>query len=103
MVAPSTATRNTVTRLDIPTGRAFDEFIAAFETAVPPFDLRRGGQVAEEGGTRGPVQRVVTENAPNALVVFSVIDGYPLMALAGHTRKALQYLVGNHLVAERMY
>lgn len=103
MAHTATATKNTVTRLDIPTGRPFDEFIAAFEAAVPPFDLPRMKEIAAGGGTWQDVERAVAENAPNGFVIFGAIDGQVLMSIAGHHRKAIQYLMGNHVIAERMY
>ncbi|SEO87878.1 DUF302 domain-containing protein [Actinacidiphila rubida] len=103
MAHTATATKNTVTRLDIPTGRDFDEFIAAFEAAVPPFDLPRIKEIAAAGGTWDEVERAVAENAPNGFVVFGTVDGQVLMSIAGHRRKAIQYLMGNHVIAERMY
>jgi Domain of unknown function DUF302 len=103
MISTATVTKNTVTRLDIPTGRKYDEFIAAFEAAVPPFDLPRMKDIAAGGGTWDDVERAVAENAPNGFVIFGIIDGQLLMSIAGHRRKAIQYLMGNHVIAERMY
>lgn len=71
----ATVTKNTVTRLDIPTGRTYDEFIAAFEAAVPPFDLPRMKDIAASGGTWDDIERAVAENAPNGFVIFGTIDG----------------------------
>jgi uncharacterized protein (DUF302 family) len=103
MLQHAVATVNTVTRLDIPTGQNFDEFVSAFEAAVPQFDLTRIQQLVEQHGTWEDVERVVAENGPNGFVIFGTIDGRMLMSLAGHKRRAIQYLMGNHIYAERMY
>jgi hypothetical protein len=42
-------------------------------------------------------------NAPNALMVYATIDAAPLLSLAGHTTKAVEYLLGNHTIAETMF
>ncbi|WP_225100315.1 DUF302 domain-containing protein [Streptomyces sp. CoH27] len=103
MIRATTATKNLTTRLDIPTGQKFDDFARAFETAVPPFDLQRIKAISADGGTWEDVRSAVADNAPNGFVVFGAIDGQALMSIAGHRRKATQYLMGNHVIAERMY
>ena len=41
-------------------------------------------------------------NAPNGLMVYWSIDASPLMGLAGHRTKAVEYLLGTHVTAESM-
>ncbi|HME14498.1 MAG TPA: DUF302 domain-containing protein [Mycobacterium sp.] len=94
---------HTMNRIDIPTGVQFDEFRAAFEQAAPPFDPATVQQITERDGTWDEVLAAAAVNAPNELMVYATIDALPLLALAGHTTKAVQYLLGNHTIAETMY
>ncbi|GAA3830931.1 hypothetical protein [Streptomyces chiangmaiensis] len=100
---PTTTIEHTMRRLDIATGQRFDDFIAAFVDAVPDFDVARMRRVAEQNGTWDDVLRAVAENAPNEFVLFGAIDTRPLMSVAGNKRPAIEYLMGNHTIAERMY
>jgi hypothetical protein len=90
-------------RIDIATGVDFEEFKAAFEKAAPPFDPATVREIAERGGSWDEVLAAAAINAPNGLMVYATIDGLPLFALAGHTTKAVEYLLGNHTIAETMF
>ncbi|MFE2600987.1 DUF302 domain-containing protein [Streptomyces sp. NPDC059396] len=97
------ATQHTMTRLDIPTGMGFDEFRRRFEEAAPAFDTAATLRITETGGTWDDVRAAIDAQAPYGLLVFAVIDGTSLMAPAGHHTKAVEYLLGNHLIAEKMF
>jgi uncharacterized protein (DUF302 family) len=105
MVNTATAiiTPHTATRLEIPTGMPFQTFREAFEAAAPVFDSAAIAAITARGGSWDEVLAAVATNAPHGLMVFSSIDIAPLMAAAGHHNAAVQYLLGNHTVAERMY
>jgi uncharacterized protein (DUF302 family) len=94
---------HSMTRVDVFTGVGFDEFLTAFETAAPPFDPIAMQQIVESGGTWDDVRAEVAENAPNELMVYAKIDASPLLGVAGHAIKAVEYLVGNHVIAETMF
>jgi uncharacterized protein (DUF302 family) len=94
---------HSMTRVDVFTGVGFDEFLTAFETAAPPFDPVAMQQIVESGGTWDDVRAKVAENAPNELMVYAKIDASPLLGVAGHAIKAVEYLVGNHVIAETMF
>src|SRR5580693_8184511 len=97
------ALQHSMTRVDIPTGIAFDEFRAAFEEAAPAFDAAQIQQISDSAGTWDDVRAAVTANAPNELMVYAMIDATPHMAVAGHHIKAVEYLLGNHTIAETMF
>jgi uncharacterized protein (DUF302 family) len=103
MTARATTTIHTMTRLDIETAMAFDDFVRAFERAAPVFDAEAVHEIAARGGTWDEVRAVVASNAPNGLMIFTTIDATPLMSAAGHHTKAVEYLLGNHVVAETMF
>jgi hypothetical protein len=90
-------------RIDVSTGVEFDEFIAAFEKAAPPFDRASAAKIAERGGSWDEVLAAAAINAPNDLMVYAKIDALPLLCLAGHTTEAVEYLLGNHTIAETMF
>jgi uncharacterized protein (DUF302 family) len=94
---------HSMTRVDVFTGCGFDEFLTAFEAAAPPFDPGPMQQIVDSGGTWDDVRAKVAENAPNELMVYAKIDGRPLLGVAGHDVKAVEYLLGNHVIAETMF
>jgi uncharacterized protein (DUF302 family) len=97
------AVPHTMNRIDISTGVEFDEFRAAFEKAAPPFDPAPVLEIAERGGSWDEVLAAAAINAPNGLMVYATIDALPLLSVAGHTTKAVEYLLGNHTIAETMF
>jgi uncharacterized protein (DUF302 family) len=92
-----------MTRVDIATGVAFDEFVTALESAAPSFDPEPMQRIAADGGDWDQVRRVVAESAPNDLMVYAKIDAAPLLSIAGHGVRAVEYLIGNHVIAETMF
>ena len=94
---------HTINRIDIVTGIEFDDFIAAFEKAAPPFDPATVQAIIDRGGGWDDVLAAAAINAPNDLMVYAKIDALPLLWLAGHTTKAVEYLLGNHTIAETMF
>jgi uncharacterized protein (DUF302 family) len=94
---------HSMTRLDVYTGVEFEEFLTAFETAAPPYDLVRVQQIVESGGTWDDVLAQAAGNAPNELMVYAKIDASELLSVAGHHVKAVEYLLGNHTIAETMF
>jgi uncharacterized protein (DUF302 family) len=97
------AVHHRMTRVDIPTGIAFDAFRAAFEHAAPAFDTARVQRITDNGGTWDDVRDAVAANAPNELMVYAVIDSTQRLAVAGHRIKAVEYLLGNVVIAETMF
>jgi uncharacterized protein (DUF302 family) len=94
---------HTMTRVDVFTGVEFDDFITAFESAAPPFDSGPMERIVETGGSWDDVRAKVAENAPNELMVYAKIDGTLLLGVAGHAVKSVEYLLGNHVIAETMF
>jgi Domain of unknown function DUF302 len=101
--AKSAVVAHTMNRIDVSTGVGYDEFVAAFEKVAPPFDPASVAEIVQRGGTWDEVLAAAAINAPNDLMVYAKIDGLPLLCLAGHTTKAVEYLLGNHTIAETMF
>jgi uncharacterized protein (DUF302 family) len=94
---------HSMTRVDVLTGVEFDEFLRAFEAAAPSFDPVPMQRIVDSGGTWDEVRAKVADNAPNELMVYAKIDATPLLGVAGHDVSAVEYLVGNHVIAETMF
>jgi uncharacterized protein (DUF302 family) len=92
-----------MTRVDIGTGVEFERFLAGFEAAAPAFDPVPMQRIVESGGTWDEVRAAVARNAPNELMVYAKIDATPLLGVAGHDVKAVEYMLGNHVIAETMF
>jgi uncharacterized protein (DUF302 family) len=60
-------------------------------------------RIVDTGGTWDDVRTKVAENAPNELMVYAKIDATVLLGVAGHDIKAVEYLLGNHVIAETMF
>jgi uncharacterized protein (DUF302 family) len=95
--------QHTMTRVDIATGVPFDEFVAKLEEAAPPLDREAMERIAAEGGNWDDVRAAAAKNAPNELMVYAKIGGTELLSLAGHRTRAIEYLIGNHVIAETMF
>jgi uncharacterized protein (DUF302 family) len=92
-----------MTRVDIATGVPFDQFVAALEKAAPPVDRAAFAKIAESGGDWDDVLTAAATNAPNDLMVYAKIDATEFFSLAGHRTRAIEYLIGNHVIAETMF
>ena len=92
-----------MTRIDIETGIPFDQFIEALEKAAPPVDRAAVERIKSAGGNWDDVRAAAAENAPNDLMVYAKIDGRGYFGLAGHHTPAVEYLIGNHVIAETMF
>ena len=94
---------HSMTRIDVHTGVPFAEFRAAFESAAPPYDPESVPRIAAADGSWDDVRAAAAANAPHDLMVYAVIDGDELLSLAGHHTHSVEYLLGNHTIAETMF
>jgi hypothetical protein len=92
-----------MTRVDISTGVPFDDFRSQFEHAAPAFEAEPFQRIIETGGSWPDVQAAVERMAPHRLMRYATIDATAVMSLAGNTTKAVEYLLGNHVIAESMF
>lgn len=99
----SIAIRHEVARLEIPIQEPFDDFVRRFEGAVPMFDRDRAAQLIQVKAPWSEVENEVAAAAPNDFLLYWKLDLTPLMSLAGNSRRATEYLMGNHVIAETMY
>jgi hypothetical protein len=92
-----------MTRIDIDTGIPFGQFVAALEKAAPPVDRTVLERIAKAGGDWDDVLAAAAENAPNDLMLYAKLDASDFFGIAGHRTQAIEYLIGNHVIAETMF
>nr|WGD01502.1 GE004865 [Streptomyces sp.] len=93
------STELTVLRIDAVLPRPYDPAVRRFEELVPPADLARFGQL----GSWEAVRELAEINAPHGLMIYGKIDVTGLMATSPSGWKCTEYLVGNHVIAQRMF
>ncbi|MFD3451503.1 DUF302 domain-containing protein [Streptomyces sp. NPDC058691] len=92
-----------MTRIDVATGIPYDDFVTAFEQAAPAFDPGPVELISESGGDWDDVRAAIAVNAPHELIRYARINGTALLGIAGHTTRSIEYLTGNHVIAESMF
>jgi uncharacterized protein (DUF302 family) len=99
---PMKVSRIAVDHVQVVTDKPFDEVSKAFEEQLGQFNPEihkalSAGEDAER--VREKIEAMV---GPSGFMLFRTSDHGALLRLAGQTRKAIQYLVGNPLFAVRM-
>ncbi|SPM32740.1 Uncharacterized conserved protein, DUF302 family [Mycobacterium rhizamassiliense] len=92
-----------VARLTIRIDDTFDGFRNRYEQAVPVFQSERFDSLIDRGVDWQTVQEATAENAPHGFIRYWSHDFSSLMSLAGDGGRCVEYLMGNHTVAEKMY
>jgi hypothetical protein len=77
----------------------YDRARERYESLVPVVDLSSYTAAANWD----EVVAIAKHEAPHGFMRYHCIDVTPTMALSGATRRATEYLMGNHTIAERMY
>jgi hypothetical protein len=92
-----------MTRVDIDTGIPFEQFVAALEEAAPPVDRTALKRIRAAGGNWDDVRAAAAANAPYDLMIYAKLDGRGFFDIVGHQTPAIEYLIGNHVIAETMF
>jgi hypothetical protein len=92
-------TEHTIRRLHVRLGRPYEEAIADFERIVPPIDPQRFQSL----DTWEENLRLAETVAPLGLMRFGTIDITAYLRTSRANRPGVEYLTGNHTIAERMY
>ncbi|WP_444947197.1 hypothetical protein [Micromonospora ureilytica] len=91
-------------RLDISIDRSFEEFRRQYEQAVPAYDAAAFNALVARNAPWDDVLALMRDRAPHAFLIYwSSGDLRPMMNLAGDPRHCVEYLMGNHTTAERMF
>ncbi|GAA3837030.1 hypothetical protein GCM10022226_68810 [Sphaerisporangium flaviroseum] len=97
------AVSHEVNRLAIAVGEPFDAFRARYEQAVPEFDAERFARLADDNADWDTVIEATAENAPHDFLIYWSADFGPILRLSGDRWRCVQYLMGNHTIAQRMF
>ncbi|WP_329080734.1 MULTISPECIES: DUF302 domain-containing protein [unclassified Streptosporangium] len=92
-----------VNRLTIGVSAPFQEFRERYERAVPAIDAGRFERLVRDNADWGTVLRATAENAPHDFLIYWRFEAMPLMGLAGDRWLCVEYLMGNHTIAQRMF
>lgn len=92
-----------VNRLVIDVTEPFDPFRRRYEAAVPELDREKLAALVRRRAGWDEVLAMAEAAAPHGFLIYWISDVTPLMALAGDGGRCVQYLMGNHTIAERMY
>src|ERR1700728_2968554 len=92
-----------VDRLTIRIDDSFDGFRHRYEQAVPVFQSARFESLVESAVDWQTVLEATADNAPHDFILYWSHDFTSLMSLAGDRGRCVEYLMGNHTIAERMY
>lgn len=96
---PVSSVTHTVRRLAIPLNLTYEDSITAFERTIPQLDLTLFQDLSEWDD----VVKLADELAPLGFFRFHKIDVTPIMVPSGSRFGCVEYLMGNHVIAERMY
>jgi Domain of unknown function DUF302 len=92
-----------VIRLDLPSPESYDDFLLRFESAVPAFNRESAAALVERTAPWPEVVADANASAPHDFLRYWKLDLTSMMSLAGNKRRATEYLMGNHVIAEAMY
>ena len=94
--------RFTVDHVCLATGKPFDDVAKAFERQLGRFDQDTVNALAASADAKEAKAKIEAMAGASGLMLFGAIDHGALLPLAGQKRKAIQYVVGNPLIALQM-
>src|SRR5437667_8614019 len=101
--SPMNDSRLMVDHVHLATDKPFEEVTKAFELQLGKFDADvRQQAIAGSGDTEEAKAKIAAMAGPSGFMLFGTNDHGSLLRLAGHKRKAVQYVVGNPLFALQM-
>lgn len=92
-------TEYTTRRIDLVLPRPYAESVRRYEQLVPAIDRARFGVLA----TWDAVREQAEINAPHGFMIYWKTDVTGDMATSPSGWKCAEYLMGNHVIAQRMY
>ena len=79
------------------------EFQLRYEAAVPDLALAAVKELVSRKVPWSEIVELIERSAPHGFLIYFRNDVHPVMALAGHQADCVAYLMGNHVIAERMF
>lgn len=101
-VTDPAAVAHSTTRLSVSPGLPYEQVVKRFEKTVPQLPLEQM-QTKLKAGQIDAVRELLANGSKTKMYLFYALDVTPFMAAAGHTGKAKTYLMGNPLIAEKMF
>ncbi|WP_326836242.1 DUF302 domain-containing protein [Amycolatopsis rhabdoformis] len=92
-----------VVRLEVPVAAPWAEFRARYERAVPELAGEELARLVTAGASWDEVRASAEATAPHGFLRYWGTDVGPLMSLAAPARPCVEYLMGNHTIAQRMF
>jgi len=79
------------------------EFQSRYESAVPHAPVKAMDDLVSRGAPWSEMIDLIERSAPNGFLIYFRLDFRPLMGLAGDCAACIGYLMGNHVIGERMF
>jgi uncharacterized protein (DUF302 family) len=79
------------------------EFQSRYEAAVPDLPLTAVADLVSRRAPWWEMVELIERSAPHGFLIYFRNDVHPVMALAGDRADCVAYLMGNHIIAERMF
>ena len=92
----------TVPRLTVAVGDA-EDFRTRYEAAVPDLPGEAVRMLLARRASWAEMERLVGSAASYGFLIYFRNDVGPVLELAGHRSRCTAYLMGNHVIAERMF
>jgi uncharacterized protein (DUF302 family) len=92
----------TVPRLTVPVPGAL-EFTRRYEAAVPDLPIDAVRELVARRASWSEMERLIGDAAPFGFLIYFRNAVGPVMELAGDKSRCTAYLMGNHVIAERMF
>ncbi|MFC6085781.1 DUF302 domain-containing protein [Sphaerisporangium aureirubrum] len=92
-----------VRRLSVDVGVPYDVFRGRYEQAVPKVDEDALARMIKDEAGWDEMLRAASANTPHNFMIYWSLDVAPIMRLAGDRLRCVEYLMGDHTTAERMY
>jgi uncharacterized protein (DUF302 family) len=92
----------TVRRLTVPVPGA-REFQRSYEAAVPDVPREEVTAMVQQGAPWSEMVKMIEATAPYGFLIYFRNDVLPVMQAAGDDADCIAYLMGNHVIAERMF
>jgi hypothetical protein len=90
-------------RMTIQIDESFDDFRQRYEEAVPEFRSGQFADLVKERVNWDAILDATAQNAPHDFILYWTADFTPLMRLAGERGRSVEYLMGNHATAQKMF
>ncbi len=91
-------------RVEVTSTKTFSEAIATFERRIPMADFFAFDRLVATGANAKDIQDVVSGMVGDLdFMILAKLDQGPLVSLMGKRKKMTVYLIGNPVLANRMY